>query len=936
MIGRTVAHYEIQSKLGAGAMGEVYLAIDTTLGSKVALKFLPEELSTDSEARSRLLLEAQNASVLNHPNVVTIHAIEHVEGHDFIVMEFIEGQTLKDILADGQLSVGRIVEIASAICEGLSAAHESGIIHRDIKPDNIFITPRGHVKIADFGIARSQQGAGVTRTGMPVGTVAYMSPEQARGEKGLDARSDIFSLGCVIYEMAVGRRPFEGEHLTAVLYELLSEDPPKPSSLRPDLPDGFDAFIGAILAKDRDTRYQTAVDVVAALQSIGRDDVRTFVPTSKPGANQASAMTSGSAPFSKRMKIGIALVLVAMLSVIVVGYKTFEQYWGFVDRPSGSQPKKLAVLPFSNMGSPDQEYFADGLTDEIITKLGRVGGLGVISRTSVWKYKQHQAKARDIADDLGVEYLVEGTVKWASADRVKVTSRLVLAREDLQMWEVTYDTLIVDLFAVQADIAERVTEAMQITLMDSDRKHLASGGTRNVDALLAYYRGLSHSYGGKVIESARSAVVSYREAVRHDPNYSQAWARLAMAHAKMAWFGFEPERDHGAQAKTAVETALRLDPESPDVQLASGYYQYWVAKDNDRALEEFTPLEKGGIKSSELYDVYAALAYVQRRRGEFEKTVGYLSAALEQDPDRNVKDMAPKFAEWAWEIGNTYLRMRNWVLAETYLAEAIRLSPSNPEPYVLLSRVQVYGYANPDSAYRLLTNALLVADSAGLLEELVAVCIVRRDPAAAKSHLSIVNDDIAYYNLQKAWIAELEGDATSARDAYGLATEDLARQVAASPKFAALRRFLGIAYAGQGLREEAIREGREALRLQPLDGEPFFLGPGNLEGMARIHTLLGDKDEAVTLLDTLLRHRTGLISPEYLKIAPEYDALRDHPSFQSLITRGAPSAIYDSSPPPSHLGTVPTISMAEPVAYERCGSASFRNRCRSLPAFYLG
>lgn len=886
MIGRTVAHYEIQAKLGAGAMGEVYLATDINLGRKVALKFLPESLSNDTEARTRLLHEAQNASLLNHPNVVTIHAIEHFDGHDFIVMEFIEGQTLKDVLAEGQLSVGRIVEIGCALCEGLSAAHESGIIHRDIKPDNIFITPRGHVKIADFGIARSQQGAGVTRTGMPVGTVAYMSPEQARGDKGLDARSDIFSLGCVLYEMAVGRRPFEGEHLTAVLYELLSENPPTPSSLRPDLPAGFDALIAGALAKDRESRYQTAVELASALRSVGRDDVRTVTPSAKP---QAKPEAAKPAAFSTRMKIGIGLSLAAIAAVAIVGYTTFREYFDVIK----SGPKRLAVLPFSNIGSSDQEYFADGLTDEVITRLGRINKLSVVSRTSVWKYKNTDKKARDIGDDLGVEYLVEGTVKWASADRVRVTSRLVSAREDVQLWEVTYDTLLSDILAIQTDIAERVTGAMHITLMESERENVTRGGTKSVDALLAYYRGQSHFYGGKVIEDARLAISAFRSAVAFDPEYAQAWSRLAMTHAKMVWYGFDPADNHGTEAKKAVEKALRLDPESPDARLANGYYYYWVERDSDMALEEFTRIENSGIKSSELYDVYAAIAYVQRRRGEFEKTIAYLQIALTQDPDANVKDAAAKFAERAWEIGNTYMRLRRWVQAERYLVEAQRLEPGKAEPYVYLSRIQLYGFGNADSANKILFNVPASVDLTGLAEERVAVNIARRDPASARRELKINNYDTAYYNLQNAWIAEIEQDDQVARVAYDSAAIDLARQVAANPKFAALRRFLGIAYAGIGRDQDALREGREALGIQPPEKEPFFWGPSNLEGMARIHTMLGQTEEAVTLLDSLLKLPAGLYTPAYLRIAPEYDQLRGNPRFELLLSEGQPAAAVD-------------------------------------------
>jgi tetratricopeptide (TPR) repeat protein len=431
---------------------------------------------------------------------------------------------------------------------------------------------------------------------------------------------------------------------------------------------------------------------------------------------------------------------------------------------------------------------------------------------------------------------------------------------------------------------------MHITLMESERENLTRGGTKNVEALLAYYRGQSHFYGGKVIEESRLAISAFHSAVMHDPGYAQAWSQLAISHAKMVWYGFDPGDNHGAEAKRAIETALRLDPESPDARLASGYYYYWVERDSDRALEEFALIENSGIKSSELYDVYAAIAYVQRRRGEFEKTIAYLQIALTQDPDANVKDAAGKFAERAWEIGNTYMRLRRWVEAERYLLEAIRLAPEKADPYIFLSRIQLYGHGRADSAISILMNVPASVDSEGLAEERVTVNIARRDPTTARSFLTIANDDTAYYNLQNAWIAELEKDEETARLAYDSAAVDLARQVVTNPRVVALRRYLAIAYAGSGRREEALREGKKALELQPPDQEPFFWGPGNLEGMARIHAMLGEQDEAVVLLDSLLRLPAGLITPAYLKIAPEYDPLRGNPRFELLLSQGQPTA----------------------------------------------
>jgi TolB-like protein/predicted Ser/Thr protein kinase/Flp pilus assembly protein TadD len=884
MIGRTVAHYEIQSRLGSGAMGEVYLARDTQLRRQVALKFLPETLSDDADARARLLHEAQNASLLNHPNVVTIHAIEHADGRDFIVMEYIEGQTLSAMLAEGPLPAERIVEIGRAICAGLEAAHAHGIIHRDIKPDNIFVTSHGHVKIADFGIARSQESAGLTKTGMTPGTAYYMSPEQARGEKTLDGRSDLFSTGAVLYEMATGRRPFEGEHLTAVLFELLSETPPKPSTLRADLPAGFDEFIDVALAKSPDARYPDAAHMAQALQAL----VGGAPPLVRPAP----------ARFTKRMRFGIALTLLAIIAIVTVGYITFSKYFAVVEKGARVKRKTLAVLPFENIGPADQEYFADGLTDEIIAKLNTVGGLGVISRTSVLKYKDARKSNREIGDDLGVEYVIEGAVRWdpTSPDkRVRVTTRLVVARDDVPLWNQTYDTLLSDILAIQADIAERVSGALHITLLESERQNLARGGTRNVDALLAYYRGLEHFHAGNNIEDIREAIRLYTEAVEHDSTYLQAWARLSRSHSKMVWYGPDPLKHHADSARKAAEWAARLDPSSPDAKLARGYVDYWVAKDNARALATFTELEQSGIKSSELYDVYTFIAYVQRRRGEFERAIDYLQIALTEDPDRPVKDLAPRFAERAWEIGNTYLRMRRWSEAEPFLRLAVQLAPAEATPYRLLARMFVHGQGNLDSALAVLLNVPSAVNPEQLAEERVTVCLLRRDPVCARRYLQIADDDTAFYNILRAQTAALEGNNAEERDAFAAAAADLRRQVDNEPNFAPLRRYLGIALAGAGRRDEALREGRRALESQPPEKDAFYHGPENVLGLARIHCRLGDAEEAITLLDSVLHLPAGLITPDCLKLSPEFDPLRGHPSFEALLSAGQPTAHREPS-----------------------------------------
>lgn len=895
MVGRTVLHYQVTGQLGAGAMGEVYLALNTKLGSQVALKFLPESLSGDDEARARLLLEAQNASRLNHPNIVTIHDIEHFEGRDFIVMEYIEGQTLKDMLSDGPLPIAKVIEIGSALCEGLSAAHEKGIIHRDIKPDNIFITRHGHVKIADFGIARSEQGAGLTRTGMTPGTAYYMSPEQAKGEKNLDGRSDLFSAGAVIYETATGRRPFDGEHLTAVLYELLTENPKPPSTIRPDLPAGFDDFISRALAKSADARFQTADEMASGLRAMSGGDSRASTVVVQPTTR----------PFPIRLTI--VLSVVAMAAVIVVGYLTFDRYFDFVRTPSADHRKTLAVLPFENLGPADQEYFADGLTEEVITKLSTIDELGVVSRTSVMALKGVKKSPREIANELGVEYLMEGSVRWSpspTGNRMRVTTRLLSGTDDTPRWSTDYDTLMSDMLAIQADIAERVSGAMNITLTDSERQVLARGGTKNGDALIAFYRGSPYFHNGTGAEDLYQAIAAYNDAVRLDSNYVQAWARLSRVYAKMVWWGVGSQED-STQSRLAMERAQRLDSDAPETQLAGGEYYYRVVKDYPRALEQYRAIERNAAKTGDIYSVYTNMAYVERRLGEFERAIEHLQIALTHDPDRNVDVAGPRFAERAKELGNTFLRLRRWQEADQYLRMAMALAPNEPRAYAYAAQVRIYGHADPDGALQVLTN-VRGNDAA---EARVRAQIIRKDTAAARQELALsltqVNCDTAYAYLQRAWIAEISGDQVDRRVAYDSARANLVRLLNEYPTDALLHRYLGISHAGLGRREDALQEGRTALELGSPERDAFFVGPSNIEGMAHIQTILGNYDEAVRWLDSLLTLPAGLVTPAYLKIAPEYDALRGHQGFEMLLSRGRPTASVDSRRGGSLLAVVP-------------------------------
>jgi len=859
------SRYVVEGELGRGSSATVYLARDLRHGRRVALKLLHAALG-EVLGVERFQREIRTQARLQHPHILPLFDSGQAGGRLFYTMPYVEGGSLRDRLRrEGPLPVEAAVQLVVQVAAGLGYAHALGVIHRDIKPENILLSANGQALLTDFGIAFAAEERGgrarLTESGIALGTPTYMSPEQSTGEEMLDARSDVYALATVLYECLAGTPPFTGPNARSIMTRRLVETAAPLRGRRPDVPAHIADAVARALARQPGDRHESVVEFAAAL---------TTAPEPPPPPRRWRRALLGT--------LGVGLVAAAGLG----GYRVLHRV-ARVPPPPG--PRMLVVLPFRNLGPPEDRYFADGLTEEMTSRLARLSGLRVISRTSADQYRESPRPLREIGAELGAAYVLEGSVRWdhrpGSAGRIRVSPRLIAVTDDAPLWTADYEAELTEVFQVQSEIAGRVTAELDVALRATDRAALATSETSSPEAYDFYLRGNDYLGRSNTEADLTNAARLFQQAVTADSDFAVAWAKLARCHTQIFWHYYDHTETRLALARSALERAVRLGPNLPDIHMAQGFFAYWGRLDYDTALREFETALELSPSSSELLQ---AIGYVERRRGRWEESLGRFAEALRYDPRSGIRN---------FDVGDNYFSLRMYPEADHYFERAMTLSPEWANPYVYRAWLQVVWRGDTARGRAYIREGLTRIEPGRFAPSFhggdrISASLVTADPGfwPMLDALSLVTftGDTVRYHLIKAEQAYFRRDAVAERAHGDSARVVLEPRVRSLPDEAKLLGPLALAYSHLGRHAEAIRAGERAASRLPIERDAVS-GPFVLGYLARVYLMAGQPEKAIAILERLSRLPTW-VSPAELRSDPIWDPLRGHPRFQRLAADG--------------------------------------------------
>jgi serine/threonine protein kinase/Tfp pilus assembly protein PilF len=875
LVGQTFGHYKISKRIGTGGMGEVYLATDIVAGRKAALKLLPLRFTGDAERLRRFQQEAHAVVALNHPNILTVYEIGEEHSTHYIASELIEGETLRQRLLRGRMEVGEAVDVAIQVASALAAAHEAGIVHRDINPGNIMLRPDGYVKVLDFGIAKlAEQEVPLTiprdealllvetNLGLILGTVPYMSPEQACGTP-VDKRTDIWSLGVVLYEMVTGHAPFIGDTPREVMSTIVEKEPPPLTSYIRQTPRELQQIFSKALRKDRTERYQSVTEMLQALK------------------NLRHKLELKAAPLWLRwVRSPIALVLVLLVLALALALPFYRNR----NMATSLVPdKSIAVLPFESRGEDKANaYFTEGIQDEILTHLSKIADLKVISRTSTQHYKSAPKNLPEIAKQLGVAHILEGSVQ-KSGDAVRVNVQLIKAANDSHLWADTFDRKLTNIFLVESDVAKAIADHLRAKLTGEEEQAISAKPTDNVEAYDAYLRGLAYYLKTAVTPSNFLGAQKYlKEAVRLDPKFALAWALLSYVDAAgYLTRTLQPTVALREEARQAAETALALQPNLGEAILAKGYYHYACLKDYETAVRY---LEQARQLLPNKSVVPENLAYVTRRRGQWDESEAYFNEAERLDP-RNVHILIQHSA--------LYYCLRRFPEALRKSDQVLNIIPDDVDTLAgKASIAQAQG--DLPLAAALLAPLRPGPDLPVALEEQVYQAILERRPAAMITRLQEVlakpDPALGYTNGELrfwlGWAQDVGGDHAAAQETWRPARSELETFLKEQPENFQLIGDLALTNMGLGDKTGALALAERAMAAVSIEKDAVD-GPWPVEILARVAAQMGEPDRAIAALQKLLSipYEGPLfipLTPALLRLDPMFDPLRNDPRFQKL------------------------------------------------------